>query len=318
MSPERALLDRARELLLAARAVVPHTDADGLSAGALALRSRGGSASDAVLLNRGETPFAGTDLPRGPLAVLDWGMRPDGPSGLIVDHHVPEAEPRDDQVLVSGFGERPEVSTSVLLARIVPEAPRWVAAVGAFGDLGSVAFSLPELDRVPPGPIRRLTPLINAPRRLPDGPVREALALLVEHPDPGSALRDPRIEALREAKEEWSTAYKQALRTAPEVRGDLAVVRLASPYQIHPLVAQAWRRRLAPRVVLVSNEGYLPGKVNFAVRGGSGDLRELLRRALPDEGGEFAHGHPSATGGSLHPETFERLLEELHRAEVAS
>ncbi len=51
--------------------------------------------------------------------------------------------------------------------------------------------------------------------------------------------------------------------------------------------------------------------VNFAVRGGAGDLRAVLRAALPDVGGEFAHGHDRATGGSLSPDDFERLLGAL-------
>jgi len=51
-----------RELLLSVDRVVPHTDADGLAAGALALRARGKGAGAAVLLGRGETPF-GPDAP---------------------------------------------------------------------------------------------------------------------------------------------------------------------------------------------------------------------------------------------------------------
>ena len=52
--------------------------------------------------------------------------------------------------------------------------------------------------------------------------------------------------------------------------------------------------------------------MNFAVRGGDlRDPRELLRAALPEQGGEFAHGHPRATGGSLEPPAFERLLAAL-------
>src|SRR3712207_8333642 len=65
------------------------------------------------------------------------------------------------------------------------------------------------------------------------------------------------------------------------------------------LFRSAWVKRLAPRAVLAANDGYIDGRVNFAVRGGTGDLRALLLEALPDEGGEFAHGHPGATGGSL-------------------
>jgi single-stranded-DNA-specific exonuclease len=64
-------------------------------------------------------------------------------------------------------------------------------------------------------------------------------------------------------------------------------------------------------MVIAANDGYLPGRVNFSVRGGTGDLRAALRRALPDAAGEFAHGHPRATGGSLAPAAFERLLRAL-------
>lgn len=61
------------ELLLSVDRVVPHTDADGLAAGALALRARREGTDAAVLLGRRETPF-GPDapLPPGSAAVLDW------------------------------------------------------------------------------------------------------------------------------------------------------------------------------------------------------------------------------------------------------
>src|SRR3712207_2825422 len=94
----------------------------------------------------------------------------------------------------------------------------------------------------------------------------------------------------------------------------VAVLRFRSPAQVHPLVATTWSRRLAPRVVLAANDDYLaPGLVNFAVRGGDGDLRAFLREALPDATGEFAHGHDRATGGSLSADDFERLLTGLAR-----
>ena len=53
--------------------------------------------------------------------------------------------------------------------------------------------------------------------------------------------------------------------------------------------------------------------MKFAVRGGAGDLRAVLRGALPDVRGEFAHGHDRATGGSLAERDFERLLVALAR-----
>ena len=305
-------LDAARVALAAVTTVVPHTDADGLAAGALALRARGWGVDRAVLLGRGRTPWDDdAPLPAGSPAVLDWGVRALPRPALIVDHHAPETAADPGQVVISGYGAIPELTTSILTARLVGDAPAWLVAIGAHGDLGDVAFTRPECAGAPRGIVRRLVPLVNAPRRLPHGPVATALALLVEHDDPRDVLRDPRLGGLEEARREWRSAYDAAVRVAPRVRGDVAVIRLSSPYQIHPIVAAAWQRRLAPALVLVANDGYLPGRVNFAVRGGTGDLRRRLRLALPDVGGEFAHGHDRATGGSLAPDDFERLLDGL-------
>ncbi len=312
-------MTRVRQALQDAVAVVPHTDADGLAAGAIALRARGEGAEAAVLLGRGMTPFApDAPLPDGPLAMLDWGIRPLDRPALLVDHHAPEAPVDASGVLaVTSYGETPEVPTAPLMRRLVPEAPAWLAAVGGVGDVGDAAFALPECAGAASGgrktAIRRLTALVNAPRRLPDGPVRTALALLVEHDDPREALRDPRAAELEEAKAAWRAEFDRVVRTAPRMVGDrVALLRFASPAQVHPLVATTWARRLAPRVVLAANDGDLaPGTVTFAVPGRDGDLRALLRDALPAAGGEFAHGHDRATGGSLDAADFERLLAAL-------
>jgi single-stranded-DNA-specific exonuclease len=316
----------ARQTLLDAVAVVPHTDADGLSAGAIALRARGEGAQAAVLLERGQTPFqADAPLPDGPLAILDWGIRPTARAGLLVDHHAPEAEILEGRLVgmgaplaVTSYGEVPETPTAPLLRRIVPEAPAWLAAIGAVGDLGARGFALDECRGArPKNAITRLVALVNAPRRLREGPVRSALALLVEHDDPREALRDPRVAELEEAKAAWRAEFDRVVRTAPQMVGDgVALLRFASPAQVHPLVATAWSRRLAPRIVLAANDGYLgEGTVNFAVRGGEGDLRRVLRDALAAQDGaanpEFAHGHDRATGGSLPVAEFERLLAGL-------
>ena len=304
-------LEAARAALRAATAVVCHTDADGLAAGAIALRHRSETADAAVLLDRGQTPFAAdAPLPDGLLAILDWGVRPLSREALIVDHHAPEGPL--GPLVVSSYGEQPEVPTAPLMRRLVPDAPVWLAAIGALGDLGDAAFSLPECTGArPKTALRRLTSLVNAPRRLRDGPVRTALTLLVEHDDPAAALRDPRIAELEAAKAEWREEFDRVVRTPPRVGSDVAVLRFSSPAQVHPLVATTWARRLAPRMVLAANDDYLPGMVNFAVRGGEGDLRRRLREALPDVGGEFAHGHDRATGGSLTPADFQSLLSGL-------
>jgi single-stranded-DNA-specific exonuclease len=306
--PAGGLTAAARSALREAVAVVPHTDADGLAAGAIALRERGETAAAAVLLGRGETPF-GPDapVPPGPLAVLDWGIRADAPSGLIVDHHVPEAAARADQVVVSD----PGAPTAVLMRRIVPEAPAWLAAVGAAGDLGDAGLRLPECAGVPRTAVKRLAGLVNAPRRVPDGPVRTALALLVDSAAPADALADPGVAELEAARDVWRAELDRVIRTAPRVGERAALLRFSSTCQVHPLVATTWARRLAPRMVLAANDGYLPGRVAFAVRGGMGSLPDALRAALPGYEGEFAHGHERATGGTIPPERFEELLAGL-------
>ncbi len=265
-----------------------------------------------MLLERGQTPF-GPDapLPPGSVAVLDWGVRALDRPGLIVDHHAPEAEAAAGQVVLTGYGEQPETTTAALVRRLLPEGPPWLAAVGAFGDLGTAGLALPEAAGAPKGAVRRLVPLVNAPRRLRNGPVREALALLVESASAAAALADPRVALLEEARTAWRVELERVRRTPPTVGKRLAVVRFTSPAQVHPLVAVQWQRRLAPRPVIAANDGYLPGRVNFSIRGGSGDLRRLLRDALPEARGEFAHGHDRATGGSLTPKEFELLLERL-------
>lgn len=331
-------MTEARQALLDAAAVVPHTDADGLAAGAIALRERGEDASAAVLLGRGETPFApDAPLPAGPLAVLDWGVRPIGRDGVLVDHHVPvvgvgadgrlggvapggspASEPRP--LVVTSYGTSPETPTAPLVRReLAPDAPAWLAAVGAVGDLGDDGFALPECAGFGAKThVRKLVSLVNAPRRLPDGPVREALGVLVDAVSAREALADSRVALLVDAKAEWQAELERVVRTAPAMVGSrVAVIRFSSRAQVHPLVAVRWKGRLKPRVVLAANEGYLsPGVVNFAVRGGEDgeDLRELLLRALPDaRGSEFANGHDRATGGSLELDEFERLLAGLSR-----
>ncbi len=302
-----------RAALLEADVVAPHTDADGLAAAAQVLRLRGEGAGAACLLSRAQTPWGPEpDLPPGGVAVLDLGVRELSRPGVIVDHHVPETtDPGPGVLVLSSHGEDPEVPTAPLVRRVAGGDP-WLAAVGAYGDLGAAGLALPECDGAHRTGVRKLVPLINAPRRLADGPVRTALALLVEHDSPQAALADARIGALEQARREYRAAFDVAVRTAPAFHGPVAVLRFNAPYQVHPLVAQAWARRLAPRPVLAANDGWVPGRVNFSVRGGDGtDLRALLRDALPDWTGDLGNGHSQATGGSLVPDEFERLLSGL-------
>jgi single-stranded-DNA-specific exonuclease len=314
-----AHLARIRGALLDAEHIAPHSDADGLAAAAIVLRARGETADHACLLTRTQTPWGeDPDLPDGSVALLDQGLRPFARAGVIVDHHTPDTDDPGVPALTS-FGARPETPTAPLTRRVLPEMPAWLAGVGAVGDLGPAGLDLPECDGAPKASVQRLVPLVNAPRRLATGPVRTALSLLVEHDSPQDVLDDPRIRVLERARREAREVFDRVIRIAPRIHGDVAVIRFCVPYLVHPLVAAAWTRRLAPRPVLVANDGWVPGRVNFSVRGGHRDLQAMLHDALPDpEDGDVGNGHARATGGSLSPSDFERLLRGLAAADRAA
>jgi len=56
----------------------------------------------------------------------------------------------------------------------------------------------------------------------------------------------------------------EAKKAAPVFSNRVALIRLDTPCQVHPLIAQIWRTRLPQYIVISANEGYLPGRVNFS------------------------------------------------------
>jgi single-stranded-DNA-specific exonuclease len=202
--------------------------------------------------------------------VADWGVRPvAGPrTVLYVDHHA-APEPVDG-VVVRPVGSA-ETSTSVLAWELVgcPQQDGWLALLGAVGDLGDAAFGLGLPAPASRSAFERLATLVTAAGRVRGGPVAAAFELLA------------------------SAA---------------ALIRFSEPARVHPLVATAWMRRLAPRVVIAANDGWREGLVSFAVRSADGrDLRRwLLERYRPPAGaGDYARGHARATGGALVPDAFD-------------
>jgi hypothetical protein len=121
----------------------------------------------------------------------------------------------------------------------------------------------------------------------------------------------PGIDALRACRAEVNAEVARCARVAPRIAGAVALLRFSSTAQVHPIVAIRWTRRLRGLIVIAANDGFLPGRVNFAVRCSEAD-RDLVAwlRALPTGplAGEYAHGHPRATGGSLSPDDFDRFL----------
>jgi single-stranded-DNA-specific exonuclease len=154
--------------------------------------------------------------------------------------------------------------------------------------------------------LRNAASLVNAPRRTARADATPALALLLRCDGPKEVLsgQHPETKVLEEAKAEVRLALEAARRIPPKVRGDVALVRIDAGEQIHPLVAQAWRGRLADKVVIVANTGYRPGWVHIAARTATGqDLVAFMAAHRPPglapDDPDYGHGHPGASGGAL-------------------
>ena len=337
---------RWSEGLAAAPLVASHDDADGLSSAALLVRAweaARGERPPVRLVGRGENAwddaFAAELAERAPpaLVIADLGVAgrrpvPDRPLA-VVDHHVPTGTP-SDTLVVSGYGREPVPSTSVLAhwcAGGITEAAAdldWLAAIGLVGDYGDKA-DFPLIARAKKrygaGKLRDAVSLVNAPRRSASGDASAALALLLAARDPAAVVsgEHPETARCREAQEEVKGAVAEGRRQPPRFGtrygADVAIIRVHSPCQIHPLVAQSWTGRLRKPgrpgvVVFAANTGFLPGHVSFAGRAnGEADIIDLLARHRP-EGADptrYGNGHRRASGGTLPVEAWNSFAADL-------
>jgi len=302
--------------------VLGHFDADGLAAVAILTRALRGAGRDAVPLTIGktETPWdeAVRDrivalAPAG-LIVADLGTRtmpvlPGCPT-LVVDHHVPTGEP-EGAITISGNGLDPEPTTALIAwwaatALGDQEDLLWLAAIGLIGDMADDrGFSELEAAQMRWGKtaLRDATSLVNAPRRTAAADAAPALRLLIAGDGPKLITKgdDADAKALHGAKAEVRVAMDEGKRIPPLVVGDVALIHLNSPCQIHPLIAQQWRGRLKDKIVIAANRGYRPGWVHFAARSATGrDLITFLAEHRPaGADGRYGNGHAQATGGAL-------------------
>ena len=314
--------------------IMTHNDADGLTAGALFARmfERLGRAHAIRVVGRGQNPwspaireeYAGAAF--GGLIVADLGLREGavlpGVPTIVVDHHVPTGV-AGGATIVTGYGADPIPSTSLLAHRcagtvVDTDAWLWLAAIGLIGDYGDKA-PFPELAeakaRYTATALREATSLVNAPRRTAMGDAAPALALLMTADDPKDAIsgRHAGTATLRAAREEVKAAVEVGKRVGPRVHGDVAVIHLDTPCQIHPLIAQAWRTRLKDKVVIAANHGYREGWVHFAARSVTGrNLITFLREVAPPGADEaYGNGHEQATGGALRLDDWHAFLRNI-------
>ena len=251
--------------------IVCDSDADGLPAGALLVRTfRAAGFQDVTAEPRrkGESAWGSDLLDRAraykpeALIIADLGSRDGdllpGLPTLLLDHHWPTGVPEGALLLTAyGTGEAggdgKDVGTTglmawwcarTLLGEEIAEQWLWLAGISLLSDLGDKApFS--ELARAKKlfggGALRDATSLLNAPRRTATGNADAALHLLLKCNNPKQLLSGefPETAALLEAKAEVGTALALARKLPPrfstkvrdELGADLVAIRIDTPCQ---------------------------------------------------------------------------------------
>ncbi|KAI1775095.1 DHH phosphoesterase [Hypoxylon cercidicola] len=364
----RAQIELARKFILECASakkktlIVPDKDADGLTSGAilqktLVLLGLEPGLISAHLLQKGSNihdereRVAMTAHEPEYIFVLDQGSRKspaviDSPhKALVIDHHwaLDDDFPEGSEH-VTACNSPPVATSSLLTYHIcnelheqVHESCDWLCAMGTHGDLGNT------LKWEPPFPDMKATfktytkkavneavSLINAPRRTATYDVPAAWAALTAAASPSDLLKN---HSLLAARAEVNAEVERCTHTAPKFSSDakIAVFRINSAAQIHPVIATRWAGHLqSPKleVILVANEGYLPGMVNFScriprsarARDPPVNIIEVLKSTaakapnptLRERLGEsFARGHKEASGGIVPKAEFEEFMDIL-------
>lgn len=324
--------------------VLCDSDCDGLPAGALmvrGLRLAGYADVTAEAKRKGESAWLPEVLTRladwnsEALMILDLGSRPDamlpGIPTVLIDHHLPGGVPPGAE-LITAYGTEPTAVTGLMvywcLRDIISAAERdgllWLAALSLLSDLGDKA-PFPELaeakKRWSAASMREAVGLLNAPRRTAEGDAAGGLELLLHASGPKDVLAGAEAAGLRAAKEEVATALLVAKKASPKfskkwrerLGADLVALRMDSPCQVHPLVAQTWRGRFKDSIVMGVNFGFRPGYVHFSARGPKGtNVIQFLREHAPegvDQG--YGNGHDQASGGAVPVESWDAFIDDL-------
>jgi single-stranded-DNA-specific exonuclease len=310
------------------------SDADGVTAGVVwqkAFERAGFSAVQRVIPDRERNAWTETNraivASTNPayLFVMDLGSRFEpvipGIPTCFIDHHYPEGVP-DGDTLITAYQWDPIPNTSLIIWELCQTMADlsdldWIAAIGTLSDLGDRApFELlsSAKRKYTAKYLKEATALINAARRASHYDPESAARALLHHSSPKALVNSASVDVqhLRDAREEVNTALNEARKAAPTFAGNVALIRMNSPCQIHPLIAQSWRRRLPKYIVIAANEGYMPGRVNFASRSNSANVLEFLRAQQLSEGeGSYGHGHDQASGGTLPIDRWNELLAKL-------
>jgi len=344
--------------------LVPDKDADGLSAGVIIFRTLttlglDPSFIDVHLIQKGSSIHVDRERAAmaakepGYIIVLDQGSVAappvvDDPSAkaLIIDHHLSDQFPANAQI-VSACHYPPVATTSLLtyeicktLGSTIPGTCAYLACIGTHGDLGNT------LKWSPPFPdmketfkiytkksINDAVSLVNAPRRTAKYDVITAWQALLQSTDPKDLLNNGRLQ---NARFEINEEVEMNTHTPPKFSKDgrIAVLRINSKAQVHPVIATRWAGFLNSKkleIVMVANFGYLPDVVNFSCRiarcarsreppvniiDSLKAAADLSTDGLRDRmGPSFARGHKEASGGIVPVDAFEELMRLLEIGE---
>ncbi|KQS75611.1 phosphoesterase [Rhizobium sp. Leaf384] len=313
-----------------------HNDADGLSAGVLLKKALERHSVDCSvrLVGKGENAYAPafaeeidarydsgaiTGIIIADLGVSDQ-LPPTWPA-ILIDHHVPTGLPAH-ATIISGIEDDPVPTSSLLAYRCArsigdAEPDLWLAAIGIIGDMadGSGFPEMEEARRFGITALRKAVSLVNAPRRSASGDATPAFELLAKASGPKDVLSGvfPETARLQAAQAEVRRELDEARKAAPRFAGDVAIIPISSPCQVHPVIAQTWSGRLKVPVVIAANTGYRPGWVHFAARSsGDTDLPAFLATVRPPGADEqYGKGHRAASGGALRTEDWNLFVETL-------
>jgi single-stranded-DNA-specific exonuclease len=315
--------------------VLCHSDADGLAAGVILTRGlerSGRSDVRPLATGKGQSAWSLDILEQiatmhpAALYVVDLGSRPrpifPAVPTLLVDHHRSQGVP-PSALLISSYRWRPSPCTAALtwwlMATLTDVSDLdWIAALGIIGDMGEHA----EIEPLPTARrrygariLRSAASLVHAARRSASGDPGPALDALLEAREPGDIVHG-RLSAARELAElrrAFNAALAATQRVSPVFRDRVALIRVNSPYQVHPCLAQVWRGRLPDHVVIVANDGYVPDAVAFSITTDLDisllEFMAAFRSSLDPT--EFGYGHDKATGGSLSPDEWKRFMATL-------
>lgn len=300
--------------------------------------------------------------------ILDHGSRESPPAVqqphrcLVVDHHhVPDDKsfPQDAEFVTACLS--PPVATTSLLTYLICEELHphveckcdWLAVMGTMGDLGStIKWELPFpnmkqcLKKYTKKALNDGVSMLNAPRRTDRYDVKSAWDALMLASDASDGegeeykanlLKIINNKRLIEARQDINLEVERCTHTPPKFSRDakIAVFRIKSAFQVHPVIATRWAGHLNSKkleVVMVANEGYLSGMVNFSCRiarsararaaaeGREISIIDILKEAASRSetgdlttrmGESFARGHKEASGGIVGVSEFEELMNVL-------